>query len=271
MAEEDRGPAGQARRIALLLEYDGSRYSGSQYQKNAPSIQAELEAALNKLTGESLRAAFAGRTDAGVHARGQVASFATRAPYGLKAFVGGLNRWLPADIAVRRAMEVPLGFDVRRRASSREYRYAIHRSPVRSPLLQRFAWQVGETLDVEEMRRAAAGLVGRRDFAAFAGSGLKIGGRTVRTVYRCELSLRGPLVFLLMEANAFLPHQVRRTAGALVQVGLGRQSAEQFLALAREAVPGTMGPAAPAQGLCLMRVSYPGIDPGEECDEDVYP
>ncbi len=271
MAREDRSPRGQARRIALLLEYDGSRYSGSQYQKNARSIQAELEAALNKLTGESLRAAFAGRTDAGVHARGQVASFVTRAPYELEAFVGGLNRWLPSDIAVRRAVEVPPGFDVRRRACSREYRYTIYRSQVRSPLLQGFTWQVAEPLDVEAMRRAAAGLVGERDFAAFTGSAAGVRGSTVRTVYRCEISTRGHLLDLLMEATAFLPHQVRRTAGALVEVGLGRQSAERLLALIREAVPDTLGPAAPAQGLCLMRVKYPGLDLGERCDEDLYP
>jgi tRNA pseudouridine38-40 synthase len=271
VAQEDRRPTGQARRIAVLLEYDGSCYGGSQYQKNAPSIQAELEAALNKLTGESLRTAFAGRTDAGVHARGQAASFVTRAPYRVEAFAGGLNRWLPSDIAVRGAMEVRSDFDVRRGACSREYRYTIYRSLVRSPLFQRFTWQVPQPLDVEAMRRAAAGLVGEQDFAAFTGSAAAVRGSTVRTVHRCELSVRGSFVVLVMEANAFLPHQVRRTVGALVVVGLGRQSAEQFLALVREAVPDTMGPTAPAQGLCLMRVKYPGLDLGEQCDEDIYP
>jgi tRNA pseudouridine38-40 synthase len=271
VTNEERRPGGLPRRIALLLEYDGSRYSGSQYQKNAPSIQAELEAAFNKLTGETLRAAFASRTDAGVHARGQVASFVTCVSHALEAFVGGLNHWLPSDIAVRRAVEVPTGFDVRRHARSREYRYAIHRSPVRSPLLQPFAWQVAESLDVEAMERAAAGLVGRYDFAAFTGGGADVRGSTLRRVHRCELSARGPLLVLLMEANAFLPHQVRRTVGALVQVGTGRLDVERFTALVREAVPDTLGPAAPAQGLCLMRVNYPGLDLGERCDEDIYP
>ena len=245
------------RRLALVLEYDGRRYGGSQYQKNAPSIQGELEAALNKLTGENLRTAFAGRTDAGVHARGQVASFVTGSRHEPEAFVRGLNYWLPADIAVQRALEVPLDFDVRRRARSREYRYLVLNSPLPSPLLQAFTWQVAEQLDVEAMREAASLLVGRHDFAAFAGP---VAGSTVRSLHRCELKAQGRLLAVYMEADAFLPHQVRRTVGALVQVGLGRQSAADLAALLREPQPGVAGPAAPPQGLCLMKVNYPGLD-----------
>ena len=110
---------GKTRRIALLLEYDGSRYGGSQFQKNAPTIQGDLEGAIKNLTGETARAAFAGRTDAGVHARGQVASFLTRRPFNVAVFVKGLNHWLPAEIAVRRACEIAPDFDVRRRARKR--------------------------------------------------------------------------------------------------------------------------------------------------------
>lgn len=245
------------RRLALVLEYDGGRYGGSQYQKNAPSIQGELEAALNKLTGENLRTAFAGRTDAGVHARGQVASFVTASRHQPEVFVRGLNHWLPADIAAQRALEVPLDFDVRRRARSRQYRYLVLNSAVRSPLLQAFTWQVVGRLDVEAMREAASLLVGQHDFAAFAGP---VPGSTVRSLRRCELRVQGPLLTAHMEANSFLPHQVRRTVGMLVQVGLGRQSPADLAALLREPRPGAGGPAAPPQGLCLMKVSYPGLD-----------
>jgi tRNA pseudouridine38-40 synthase len=245
------------RRLALVLEYDGSRYGGSQYQKNAPSIQGELEAALNKLTGENLRAAFAGRTDAGVHAQGQVASFATGSRHEPEAFIRGLNHWLPADIAVQRAVDVPLDFDVRRRARSREYRYLVFNSGVPSPLLQAYAWHVKARLDVEAMREAASLLVGRHDFSGFAG---RVTGSTERTLLRCEVKGEGRLLAVHMEADAFLPHQVRRTAGALVGVGRGRQSAAELVALLREPRPGAAGPAAPPQGLCLMKVNYPGLD-----------
>jgi tRNA pseudouridine38-40 synthase len=247
------------RRLALVLEYDGSRYGGSQYQKNAPSIQGELEAALNKLTGENLRAAFAGRTDAGVHARGQVASFVTGSRHEPEAFVRGLNHWLPADIAVQRAREVPLDFDVRRRARSREYRYLVLNGPAPSPLLQPFTWRVKQPLDAEVMQEAAGSLVGRHDFAAFAPP---VTGSTERTLRRCEVKAWGRLLALHMEADAFLPHQVRRTVGALVQVGRGRQSPKEFATLLSTPRPGVAGPTAPPQGLCLMRVNYTGTDLG---------
>ena len=245
------------RRLALVLEYAGGRYGGSQYQKNAPSIQGELEAALNKLTGENLRTAFASRTDAGVHARGQVASFLTAFRHQPEVFVRGLNHWLPDDIAVQRALEVPLDFDVRRRAHSREYRYLLLNSPARSPLLRGFTWQVAGRLAVEVMREAASLLVGRHDFASFAGP---VAGGTVRSLRRCEMEAQGPLLALHMEANAFLPHQVRRTVGMLVQVGLGRLAAADVATLLQEPQPGAAGPAAPPQGLCLTKVNYPGLD-----------
>lgn len=259
------------RRLALVLEYDGSRYGGSQYQKNAPSIQGELEAALNKLTGEKLRTAFAGRTDAGVHARGQVASFVTASGHEPEVFVRGLNHWLPADIAVQRALEVPLDFDVRRRASSREYRYLVFTGRVRSPLLQGRAWHVAGRLNLPAMREAVSLVVGRHDFRSFAGPAA---GGTVRSLRRCEIRDRQPLLAVYMEADAFLPHQVRRTVGMLVQVGLGRKSAAEVAGLLSEPVAGAEGPTAPPHGLCLMRVNYPGLDlsptvpaPGPPCGE----
>jgi tRNA pseudouridine38-40 synthase len=261
----------RTRRIALLLEYDGSRYGGSQIQKNAPTIQGELEGAIGRLTGERVRAAFAGRTDAGCHARGQVASFLTRRPHDIEVFVRGLNYWLPDDVAVRQAVEVPPRFDVRRRARRRLYRYLVDNGPARSPLLRQRAWHVGEPLDLEAMQEAAICLVGRHDFGAFAGSLEEAGASTVRTVYGLEVRRSGRLIAFDMEADAFLPHQVRRTVGALVQVGLGKQTASDIEEMLRQPAAGTAGPTAPPQGLCLMRVTYPEriLDEETDIDEDL--
>jgi tRNA pseudouridine38-40 synthase len=264
-AEEDRI------RVALLLEYDGSCYGGSQIQKNAPTIQGSLEGAIKRLTGETARVAFAGRTDAGVHARGQVASFLTDKPFDEKLFVDGLNYWLPDDIAVRRACKVAPGFDVRRQATGRSYRYLVHNDRSPSPLLRQRVWHVKQPLDVPTMQQAAECLAGRHDFAAFAGALERAGASTVRTVSRFEAREIGPLVRFDVRGDAFLPHQVRRMVGALAEVGLGRQEAAWIEELLREAKPSSAGPAAPPQGLCLTQVTYPkgildfGEGVGEAC------
>lgn len=244
------------RRLAVLLEYDGTAYRGSQYQDNGPSIQSELEAAIRKLAGEDGRVAFAGRTDAGVHALGQVAAFDTRSRLVPGEFVRGLNHFLPPDIAVKAAAEVEPAFDPRRRARSRVYRYRIDPAPVRSPLRRDRVWHVGRRLDVPAMERAARSLEGSHDFAAFGGA---YGGSTVRTLRRCEVAERCGLVRVEMEAQSFLPHQVRRTVGPLVEVGLGRMGQEDLARLLEGAEPSSAGPAAPACGLYLVNIEYDGL------------
>lgn len=253
------------RRIALVVEYDGTAYAGSQYQKNAPTIQGELEKALNKLTGERTRVALASRTDAGVHAEGQVVSFRTQVPYDVQVFVRGLNAHLPQDIAVRSAREVPLSFQVRRQAKRRRYRYLIYNWRERPALLRGYCWHIAQPLDVEAMHRAAQHLVGDHDFAAFAGPAAP--GRTVRTVYRAEVRRRRSWVTFDIEANSFLLQQVRRTMGALVQVGLGKQTAEDFRCLLASAQRGAANLPAPPRGLCLMAVEYEGLS-GSGDEED---
>jgi tRNA pseudouridine38-40 synthase len=250
------------RRIALLLEYDGTAYKGSQCQANGPSIQAELEAAINNLTGESSRAAFAGRTDAGVHALGQVAVFDTMSRLSEPELLRGLNHFLPEDVVVQEVREAP-GFDPRRDATSRVYRYRIDNRPVRSPLTRGRAWHVPAPLDIGVMREAARGLEGRHNFAAFAAP---YEGTTRRTLARCEVSAIRAEVCVEMEAEAFLPHQVRRTVGALVEVARGHREPPWLAALLTDAVPSSAGPAAPACGLYLVRVAYDGFawDPSEE-------
>jgi len=247
-----------ATRMALVVEYDGTRYFGSQLQAGRPTVQSELEKSLSRLTGETVRVSMASRTDSGVHARAQVVSFKTTAGLPLEAFVHGLNHYLPDDIAVRSAYEVPEAFSPRRMALSREYTYTILNSVTRSPLTARFACRIAGRLDAPAMDRAAQCLLGTHDFAAFA-SGL--GGEpeksTARHVSSAGVKRNGDLVVFSITANAFVRHQVRVTAGALVQVGLGKMSADQFAALLETRRPGMAGTTLPACGLCLERVVYP--------------
>jgi tRNA pseudouridine38-40 synthase len=267
VAEQDEEQR-SVRRMALVVEYDGTAYGGSQYQKNASTIQGELEKALKKLTGERTRLALAGRTDAGVHAKGQVVSFGTRAPYEPDVFVRALNAHLPEDIVVRSAHEVPLSFQVRRLAKRRWYRYLIYNGRQRPALRRGYCWHIAQPLDVEAMQEAAQQLVGQHDLAAFAAPSAP--GRTVRTVYRAEVSRRRSWVMFDIEGNSFLTQQVRRTVGALVQVGLGRQTVEDFRRLLASAHKGAATLAAPPQGLCLMAVEYEGLrGSGHEEDADL--
>ena len=254
--EMDEAAPGRLRRLALLVEYEGTRYHGFQSQKNAASVQDALEGALFRLTGERRRIRGAGRTDAGVHAQGQVVSFDTSASYSPDVFVNAMNRYLPDDISVRDAREVSVDFDPRRWAVSREYRYRILNAETPSPMLRRFVHLVRKPLDAEAMRTAAALLEGERDMAPFSGP-LTNGRRSsTRRVYRRSVERRDDLITLDMVASGFLPQQVRRTAGTLLEVGLGRLSVRQFEALAGCGILGAANRVAPAKGLSLINVTY---------------
>jgi tRNA pseudouridine38-40 synthase len=244
-------------RIVLIIEYDGTNYHGSQLQANAPTIQGELEKALRKLTGEKTRIKAASRTDAGVHARGQVVGFTTKSDLPLTAFVEGLNHYLPPDIAVKEAYKVDDPFDVRRGAISREYKYYILNSPTRSPMRQKFSYRVTGDLDTEAMNQACQALIGKHDFASFV-TGADTGKRrTVRNVYKAAIEQDGDMIVLDMVANSFLPHQVRNTVGSLVKVGQGKMKVDEFYNMIEARTPGLAWPTAPACGLCLMRINYP--------------
>ncbi len=264
-------PDAPVRRIALLVEYEGTAYGGSQYQTNAPTVQGSLERALSNLTREPIRMALAGRTDAGVHARGQVASFATASRHTVDVIVRAVNAHLPADIAVRAAAEVPAGFDPRRHAVSRWYRYTMHLGKARPALLRRFVWHLAAPPDVGMMAEAARLLPGKHDLAAFVAPSEARRRPTERVVMRAEVRRKGDLALFDIEANAFLHHMVRRIVGALVEVGLGKRSTAEFEALLREARPGEAGYMAPARGLCLMKVRYESELFDVETDEDIQP
>ncbi|MDA1009901.1 MAG: tRNA pseudouridine synthase A [Chloroflexi bacterium] len=249
------------RRIALLLEYDGTDFSGSQLQPGMRTIQGVVEAALESFTGERGRVAFAGRTDAGVHASGQVATLSTHSAHSPATFRDALNHFLPEDVVVRMAAEVAGDFDPRRHASARVYRYRIEDGlgPVsRRPLRRRMVWQVVHPLDVPAMAAALAllPLGTEQDWAAFAGA-VPDGYPTVRTLLYAGVERCGPHdVRVMLEAGGFLPHQVRMTVGALARVGGGGLTPQGFAGLV-DGAPGTAGPAAPPQGLTLVTVRYP--------------
>ncbi len=243
-------------KFVLVLEYDGTRYCGFQLQAGVPTVQKEMEKALWRLTGERMRVLAASRTDAGVHARGQVISFRTECSYPVKAFVGGLNYYLPRDIAVKEAHRVKESFNVRKSAISREYNYNIWNSATRSPLREGFAHLITGYLDIAAMNQACQALVGEHDFASFATGMEAEVKKTVRQVHRAEVSRNGELVIFNIAANSFLTHQVRNTVGALVRVGQGKMSFEEFCSIMRARKSGMAGPTAPACGLCLMQVNY---------------
>ena len=243
-------------KIALIVEYDGTCYHGFQLQANAPTIQGEIEESLLKLTGQKSRINGASRTDAGVHAKGQVASVRTRSSLPLQTFVKGLNYYLPEDIAVKEAFRISDSFDVRRRAIGREYTYHIVNSSTRSPLRRGSAHLVSDNLDIEAMNQACQALIGKHNFASFATCLKDKTKSTVRNMHKVEVSRDGELVTLNMVANAFLPHQVRNTVGALIRVGQGKMTVDDFNAMFLAQSPGLAGPTAPACGLYLMKINY---------------
>lgn len=241
-------------RVRAIVAYDGTDYSGFQKQANAPTVQAALEAALAQIGQEGVTVLGAGRTDAGVHALGQVIAFDTSWAHGLETLLRAMNAVLPADIAVRAIEEASPDFHPRYDARSRCYRYMVYNAPVRCPLARRYSLHVSVPLDVAAMQRAAQLLVGTHDFASFGQP--PEGESTVRTVFRAELQDAAPWLTFEIEANAFLYRMVRSIVGTLLQVGQGALSVEDFAAVLDSRDRSQAGPTAPPHGLCLMEVKY---------------
>ena len=244
-----------AARFAATVSYDGTAFVGSQLQPNGRTVQEELERAFAALFGLPGRVELAGRTDTGVHAIGQVAAFTANTRLTAAVVGRALNAHLPQDVAVRDVRVVPEGFDPRRWARKRWYRYTIWNGKARAPLLRRSAWQIESPLSLKAMDAAAQGLAGRQDFIACSGP-LEPGRTSVRTVFKAGVSRESDALLFDITADAFLPHMVRRLAGALVRVGRGTLSPEEFVHMLRQAEPGSVGPTAPPHGLCLQRVEY---------------
>ena len=244
-----RGGVG-SRRFRATVEYDGTEFAGFQIQRNARTVQGELEAALARLTGGTRQAVQgAGRTDAGVHATGQVIAFTYPGELPVEALTDALNGTLPPDVAVRDLRSVPEGFNPRYAARYREYRYSIWNGP-RSPLRERTTLWVRQGLDVAAMAEAASAFEGRHDFSAFGGAD----PQPVRTVHRVRVRKVGSAVEIDVRADAFLRGMVRRIVATLLAVGKGQLAPAAVPGLLAAGTPALRGAAAPARGLCLRRV-----------------
>ncbi len=242
-------------RFKLLIEYDGTEYHGWQVQPNGRTVQGELEDAVHRLCGESPRFVAAGRTDAGVHACGQVVSVVLQRAFAPERLMGALNGLTPRDITIKAVEIVADDFHPRRAARSRIYMYRIWNARWASPFWQRYAWHVAPSLDSEAMCCAAAHLVGEHDFSSFQAAGCAA-KQPVRRVLRSDLHTADHVLTFTMEATGFLRHMVRNVMGTLVQVGLGERPAADLPRLLAERDRRLAGPTAPACGLCLTQVNY---------------
>ncbi|CAN5180966.1 tRNA pseudouridine(38-40) synthase TruA [soil metagenome] len=245
-------------RVALGLEYDGTPWHGWQSQPNGQTVQDVLETALGRFLDTPARVAVtcAGRTDAGVHASGQVVHLDTDVVRPDSSWVRGVNAHLPATIAVRWAAEVPVDFHARFSAVRRRYRYAIYNHPVRSPLAENRAFWCFRPLDRDAMREAAIALLGEHDFSSFRSSECQAKS-PVKTMESIDWSARGDFVDIHLSANAFLHHMVRNLVGALVEIGAGRKQVAWLAELLAARARRLGAPTAPAAGLCFERVEYP--------------
>ena len=269
MSSDPSGSGVPARTIALVIEYDGTGYAGWQIQPNALTVQQVVEAALARLLSESaaappegIRVHASGRTDAGVHARAQVAHFRTDASLPLDAFWHGMNTFLPRDVVIRQALEADASFDARRSAIGKHYRYTVVNRPVRAPLQDRYAAWIRQPLDEMAMAAGAEAFRGLVDFASFRATGCAA-KTTVRELEEVSLRREGERVMVDVRGKGFLKHMVRNMVGTLIEVGRGRcpPSWVSEVVAARDRSAG--GPTAPACGLTLVSVRYPeGVLPG---------
>jgi tRNA pseudouridine38-40 synthase len=244
------------RNIKLTLSYDGTDFNGWQTQPGYRTVQETLESAIAKLTAETkIRVNASGRTDAGVHAVGQVANFYTTTHLSADTLVRAINAHLPDDVVVREAVEVPEAFDANHDAVRKLYRYVIHDGAVPSPFLRRYACQSRHKLDADAMRRAAEPLKGRHDFHSFE-TNWPNRMSSVRTITHLALSRVGDWIWLDVEADGFLYNMVRALAGTLINVGRGFWPVSQVAQILDAEDRALAGPTAPAQGLFLMRVIY---------------
>ena len=244
-----------SRKLKLVVGYEGTAYAGFQVQNNGPTVQGELQAVIEHITGEKVTIYGAGRTDAGVHARGQVVHFQTHALLGVEKFQKAMNALLPADIIVNSIIEAPMEFHARYSAQSKTYSYRIYNAEER-PLFERnFVYHYKPVLKTEKISEAIPFLIGEKDFKSFEASGSSV-LNTIRTVNFCKIDSQGPLIILTINANGFLYHMVRNIVGTLILVGR-----EKLDSLAMERIISAKdrsmaGPTAPAVGLCLEEVIY---------------
>jgi tRNA pseudouridine38-40 synthase len=243
------------RRYRAIVEYDGTEFSGFQRQAQGErTVQQTLETAISAVTRQSVRVVGAGRTDTGVHARGQVVSFDARWGHGQEALARAINASLPTDLAVRNVVAVQPGFHPRFDARRRTYQYFINNQSVPSPLLRRVTWHRPRWLDLDAMNAASELLTGEHDYATFGTP--PVGDNTVRSVYSARWQRKENLVAFTIEANAFLYRMVRSLVGTLCLVGEGEWPVDEFARVLAAADRSLAGPTAPPHGLVLLSVGY---------------
>jgi tRNA pseudouridine38-40 synthase len=240
----------------LIIEYDGKAYHGWQRQKELPTVQGTIETALATMTGQSVTVTGSGRTDAGVHALNQVASFAVETQLSGDSFKNGLNSLVPSDIVIKDCQSVPESFHARYDVSSKVYEYAILNRFLPAAIFRQYAWHVRKALDVQGMSDAAALLEGTHDFSAFEGAGSPR-SNSVRTVMAVGLQKKdNDYLIFTIEADGFLRCMVRNIVGTLVDVGRAKTSTARFRKIFESKDRNQAGATAPPQGLFLKEVKY---------------
>jgi tRNA pseudouridine38-40 synthase len=245
------------RNIKLTIEYDGTNYCGWQVQDNGPTIQGSLEKALLSVTGESITVHGSGRTDAGVHARGQVANFTTCSSIPGEKFAYALNNKLPADIVIKHSCEVPQDFHARFSAKGKKYSYLIYNSKFPSALLRNYAYHVNycERLDIGRIEKAAEAFIGTYDFYGFMAAGSKVKD-TVRTIYELSVEKEKELLRFNFKGNGFLYNMVRIITGTLIYAGIGKINPDEMKDIIASRDRERAGITAPPNGLYLEEVYY---------------
>lgn len=242
-------------KIMLTLQYDGTDYAGFQMQPNVPTVQGELQRALSTVLQEPVTVTAASRTDAGVHALGQVVTFTTEKPIPLSNIAPAVNDHLPVAVNVVSAQRMPESFHPRYDAVEKLYSYRILNRQLGSPFISRCAWHIPDDLNVESMKTAALVFVGRYDFARFCAAGSSVQD-TVREIYRFDIEGEDSTIQMYVAGNGFLYKMVRMMVGTIVQVGLGRLTVEQVEQILVGTDDTKAGPVAPGCGLCLVRIDY---------------
>lgn len=243
------------RNVKLVIRYDGSAYHGWQFQPGLSTVEGTLREALEKLCGGVIHLNGSSRTDAGVHALGQVANVRMESPVPTENLVKALNNLLPEDIAIAEAVEMPEAFDAISDTKRKRYRYTICTEPIRPVLAIRYCWHRPGVLNTFAMQAAAARLVGTFDFKSFA-SAADQRQSSVRKVFACHVAENGSFITIDVEADGFLYNMVRNIVGTLVEVGRGRWEPEIIDPILAAKDRAAAGPIAPAGGLCLMEIYY---------------
>lgn len=245
------------RNIKLIIEYDGTNYCGWQVQENGPTIQGSLEKALYAVTGEKAAVNGSGRTDAGVHARGQVANFVTDSSIPGDRFTYALNNKLPRDIVIKESIEAASDFHARFSAIGKKYSYLIYNSKFPSALLRNYAYHVNycERLDIDRIRKAAEAFIGTYDFSGFMATG-SIVKDTVRTIYELSIEAEKDMLRFNFKGNGFLYNMVRIITGTLLYAGIGKIDPDEMKDIITSGDRTKAGITAPAHGLYLEEVYY---------------